>query len=417
MTDVAALKADAQREVDQITRMLVDCSDWMADNPELGLQEYKASARLTEMLEEFGAEVERGIAGLDTAFRATLPGGNPNGPTIAIIAEYDALADVGHGCGHNIIANAAIGAGIALSRLGQRGALPGKVVVLGTPAEESGVPNAGGKIPVLEHGYFDGVDAAIMIHPMTEDYIALKPSMVAYGVDFMFHGKPAHAAANPHTGINALDAVIQTFNNIGMLRQQVRSEARIHGVVTSGGGAPNVIPPYAACRFRIRSYDPVYAAELKQRVIACAEGAATATGARLEWKEYIKPYQSYVPNASLGSVLRANLEELGRDVKDGPSRDGGGSTDFGNVSHAVPSTYAYLGICGEEAGWHSKEVAAATKTERGHETLVAGAKMLAMSAIDLLTNPEAVTKAKREHESVMQPIREGLAKVAAQSAG
>jgi amidohydrolase len=227
MADGAALKAAAQREVEQVSRMLIGCSDWMAENPELGLQEYQASAKLTEMLEEFGAEVERGIAGLDTAFRATLPGGNPDGPTVAIIAEYDALPDVGHGCGHNIIANAAIGAGIALARLSQQGLLPGRVVILGTPAEESAVPNAGGKIPVLEQGYFEGVDAAIMIHPMTEDYIALKPSMVAYGIDFMFHGRAAHAASNPHTGINALDAVIQTFNNVGMLRQQVRSEARI----------------------------------------------------------------------------------------------------------------------------------------------------------------------------------------------
>ncbi len=416
MADVAALKAAAQREVDQVSRMLIECSDWMADNPELGLQEYQAVAKLTEMLEEFGAEVERGIAGLDTAFRATLPGGNPDGPTIAIIAEYDALPDVGHGCGHNIIANAAIGAGIALARLGQQGLLPGKVVVLGTPAEESAVPNAGGKIPVLEHGYFDDVDAAIMIHPMTEDYIALKPSMVAYGIDFMFHGRAAHAASNPHTGINALDAVIQTFNNVGMLRQQVRSEARIHGVVTSGGGAPNVIPPYAACRFRIRSYDPVYAAELKRRVVACAEGAATATGARLEWKEYIKPYQSYVPNHALGALMRENMEAIGRDVQDGPAREGGGSTDFGNVSHSVPSVYAYIGICGEEAGWHSREVAAATRTGRGHESLIAGAKTMAMTAIDLLTNAEAVAAAKWEHTAAMAPIREGLAKVGATGA-
>jgi len=416
MADAATLKAAAQREVEQVARMLIGCSDWMADNPELGLQEYQASAKLTEMLEEFGAEVERGIAGLDTAFRATLPGGDPDGPTIAIIAEYDALPDVGHGCGHNIIANAAIGAGIALARLGQQGLLPGKVVILGTPAEESAVANAGGKIPVLEHGYFDGVDAAIMIHPMTEDYIALKPSMVAYGIDFMFHGRAAHAASNPHTGINALDAVIQTFNNVGMLRQQVRSEARIHGVVTSGGGAPNVIPPYAACRFRIRSYDPVYAAELRRRVVACAEGAATATGARLEWQEYIKPYQSYVPNHALGALMRENMEAIGRDVQDGPAREGGGSTDFGNVSHAIPSVYAYIGICGDEAGWHSREVAEATRTERGHDSLIAGAKTMAMTAIDLLTNPAAIASAKREHTAAMAPIREGLAKVGAVNA-
>ncbi|MHB8644935.1 MAG: amidohydrolase [Thermomicrobiales bacterium] len=418
MADVAALKAAARHEVEQISRMLIGCSDWMADNPELGLQEYQASAKLSEMLEEFGAEVERGIAGLDTAFRATLPGGDPDGPTIAIIAEYDALPEVGHGCGHNIIANAAIGAGIALARLGQQGLLPGRVVILGTPAEESAVPNAGGKIPVLAHGYFADVDAAIMIHPSTAvDSVSLGPSMVAYGIDFIFHGRAAHAASNPHTGINALDAVIQTFNNIGMLRQQIRSEARIHGVVTSGGGAPNVIPPYAACRFRIRSYDPVYAAALKKRVIACAEGAATATGARLEWHEYMQPYQSYVPNHALGAVMRANMDALGRTVDDGPMREAGGySTDFGNVSHAIPAMCASFAICDEEAGWHSQAVAAATKTDRGHASLIAAAQTMAMTAIDLLTNPEAIAAAKEEHAAAMTPIREGLANIEAADA-
>ncbi len=412
-TDTEALKARAAREVDQVRNLLIQCSDWMADNPEIGLQEHQASARLTEMLEEFGATVERGIAGMPTAFRATLPGGNPDGPTVAIIAEYDALADVGHGCGHNIIANSAIGAAIALARLGATGELPGRVIVLGTPAEESGVPNAGGKIPILNEGYLQGVDAAIMVHPQTTDYIALKPSMVAYGLDFQFFGKPAHAAANPETGVNALDAMIVFFSAIGLLRQQIRSEARLHGVITYGGGAPNVIPPHTTSRFRVRSYDPVYAAQLVKRVVACAEGAATATGCRMEWREYLPAYQSYVPSETLGAAFRGNLEAIGRDVADGPAHDGGGSTDFGNISHAVPSVYAYLGICGEEAGWHSKEVAAATKTARGHETLIAGAKSLAMTALDLLANPALVQEAKREHDAKMAPIRAGLAAMAA----
>lgn len=412
MADVNELKQQARREVDQIAGQLIACSDWMADNPELGLQEYQAAARLTEMLEEHGATVERGIAGLDTAFRATLPGGDPAGPTIAIIAEYDALPEVGHGCGHNIIANAAIGAGIALARLGQQGQLPGRVVVLGTPAEESAVLNAGGKIPVLEHGYFDDVDVAIMIHPMTEDAVTLDSSMVAYGVDFEFHGRAAHAAANPHTGINALDAVIQTFVNVGMLRQQVRSEARIHGVVTSGGGAPNVIPPFAACRFRIRSYDPVYAAELKRRVIACAEGAATATGARLEWRDYIKPYLNNVPNAALAGVLRANMAAIGRPARETTDKDGGGSTDFGNVSHLIPAMCANFGICDEDAGWHSRAVAEATRTERGHAALIAAAKTLALSALDLMADGELVARAKAEHAVAMAPVRAGLARAA-----
>lgn len=399
--DVEALKVAAIREVERIAPLLIETSDWMAENPELGLQEFKASARLTELLEEFGAEVERGIAGLPTAFEARLPGGAlDQGGKVAIVAEYDALPDVGHGCGHNIIATAAIGAGIALSALGGR--LPGRAVVLGTPAEESAVPNAGGKIPILDHGHFDDVDAAIMIHPMTEDTIALNTSLVARGLEFEFHGRPAHAAANPHEGRNALDALIVMFNAIGLLRQQIRPDARLHGVITYGGGAPNVIPPFTSCRFRVRATEPDYCEELVQRVVACAEAGALATGTRVEWREYIRPYLNMVPNHALGAVLRENLEALGREVVDERSRDGSGSTDFGNVSHRVPSVYAYLGICGTEAGWHSKEVAAATKTERGHAAILAGAKSLAMTAIDILTDDVLREQAKQEHARAMQ---------------
>ncbi len=398
--NVEELKAAARDEVDRVAGMLITTSDWMADNPEIGLQEHQASARLTELLDEFGAEVERGIAGLPTAFQATLPGARP-GPKVAVVAEYDALPDVGHGCGHNIIATAAIGAGIALARLTAAGHLPGSAVVLGTPAEESAVPNAGGKIPILDAGYFDRVDAAIMIHPMTEDVIALQSSLVAHGLDFEFHGRPAHAAANPHEGINALDAIIVMFNSVGLLRQQVRPDARIHGVITYGGGAPNVIPPYTSCRFRVRATDPAYCRELVERVVACAEAGARATGARLEWREYIRPYQNMVPNHTIGAVFRSNLEALGRDVREERSRDGSGSTDFGNVSHRVPAVYAYLGICGPEAGWHSKEVAAATKTARGHAAIVDGAKSLAMTAIDLLTDEALRDEARREHREAM----------------
>ena len=401
------LKAAAEREVDAVARLLIETSDWMADHPEIGLQEHEAAARLTALLDEFGAEVERGVAGLPTAFAAELPGGGP-GPRVAIVAEYDALPDVGHGCGHNIIATAAIGAGIALSRLAGR--LPGgSVVVLGTPAEESTVPNAGGKIPVLDAGHFDGVDAAIMVHPLTEDAMALGPTLVAHGLEFEFHGRPAHAAANPHEGINALDALLVTFNSIGLLRQQVRSDARIHGIITYGGGAPNVIPPFTSARFRVRATDPAYCRELVERVVACAEAGARATGARLEWREYMPPYLNMVPNTTLGAAFRRNLEALGREVRDGRERDGAGSTDFGNVSHRVPAVYAYLGICGPEAGWHSREVAAATKTERGHEAIIAGAKSLAMTTLDLLADPQLREGAKGEHEAAMAPIREALA--------
>ncbi len=397
--NVEELKAAARHEVDQVAALLIETSDWMADNPELGLQEHQAAARLTGLLDEFGATVERGIAGMPTAFAATLPGARP-GPKVAVVAEYEALPDVGHGCGHNIIATAAIGAGIALSRLAGR--LPGSVAVLGTPAEESAVPDAGGKIPILDAGYFDGVDAAIMVHPLTEDAIALTSTLVAHGLDFAFHGRPAHAAANPHEGINALDALLVMFNSVGLLRQQVRPDARIHGVITYGGGAPNVIPPLTRCRFRVRAADPTYARELVDRVVACAEAGATATGARMEWREYLRPYFNMVPNHAIGAVLRSNLEALGRDVRDERTRDGSGSTDFGNVSHRVPAVYAYLGICGPEAGWHSKEVAAATKTARGHAAILAGAKSLAMTAIDLLADDALRDEAHQEHREAMR---------------
>jgi amidohydrolase len=403
MADLLALKEKVQREIDEIAPLLIECSDWMADNPEIGLAEYQSSARLAGMLEESGAQVERGIAELPTAFRATLPGNGSGEPTVAILAEYDALPEVGHGCGHNIIGNAAIGAGMALSRLGKRGELgelAGKVVLIGTPAEESVVPNSGGKIDILEHGYLEDVDAAIMIHPYTCDQIAPR-TMTSYGIQLEFHGKAAHAAFDPDHGINALDAVIQTFVSVGLLRQQIRSEARIHGVVTNGGGAPNVIPPYAACRFRIRSFDAGYAQELKRRVVACAEGAAVATGAKLEWHEDVKPYLSYVPNNVLGGVLKANMQALGRTVEPDDPEGVQASTDFGNVSQVIPTSYAYFGICGADAGWHSKAVAEATRTERGHDALIAAAKTLAMSTLDLLSNPDLIARAKREHQAAV----------------
>ncbi|HET9015105.1 MAG TPA: M20 family metallopeptidase [Thermomicrobiaceae bacterium] len=390
-------KAAACRAVDAAAGDLVALSDWMFAHPELGLREVQAAERLTALLERAGAGVERGIAGLPTAFRATIAGRRTR-PTVAIIAEYDALPEVGHGCGHNIIATAAIGAGIGLADLGE--ALPGTVVVLGCPAEESAVPGAGGKIYLLDAGYFDDVDAAIMVHPMTENRIGTASSLVAYGLDFEFFGRAAHAAAAPHEGVNALDAVIQTFNGVGALRQQVKPDVRIHGVITHGGGAPNVIPPYAAARFRVRAADPADAEDVVGRVVRCAEAGALATGARLEWKHYIRPYLNMLPNRAIGGAFARNLRALGLHVADDEEAGGSGSTDFGNVSHRVPAVEAYLRICGPEAGWHSRAVAEATVTAAGHDAIVAGAKGLAMTALDLLGDGRLLEAARREHAAV-----------------
>ena len=396
METAAELKQAARAAVEEIAPELIGLSDWMYANPELGLQEVKAAERLTALLEHHGAKVERGIAGLPTAFRAQVTPSTER-PTIAIIAEYDALPEVGHGCGHNIIATSAIGAGLALRSVA--GSLPGSVVVLGCPAEESAVPNAGGKIYLVESGFFDEIDAAIMIHPMNENRIGSGSSLVARGVQFEFFGKPAHAAAAPHDGVNALDAVIQMFNGVSALRQQLRPSVRVHGVITNGGGAPNVIPPYTSARFRVRATTPGEAEEVLQKVVRCAEAGALAAGARLEWREYIKPYLNMIPNHTIGEAFGDNLRSLGLDVQESPTSDGAGSTDFGNVSHRVPAVEAYLKICGPEAGWHSKEVAVATTTDEGHDAIVNGAAGLAMTAIDLLTSASLLENARTEFEA------------------
>lgn len=401
MSDVELLKDAVRCEIDSFAGILLTTSDWMYANPEIGLQEHQAAGRLTDILSEFGATVERGIAGMPTAFSAVLPGSQA-GPKIAIIAEYDALPEVGHGCGHNIIATAALGASLALSRLA--GQLPGQVVIVGTPAEESAVPNAGGKIPILDHGYFAGVDAAIMMHPWTSDGVSYESSLVAHGLNFSFHGRSAHAAANPHDGLNALDALIVMFSSVGLLRQQVRSDARIHGIITHGGTAPNVIPALTACRFRVRAKDPAYAEDLVQRVVACAEAGALATGTRMEWHAYMPPYLNMVPNFAVGEAMKRNLTALGRTPQTRRGSDGSGSTDFGNVSHLVPANCVNLGICGPEAGWHSTAVADATVTERGHAAILDGAKTLAMTALDLLFSADLRAAAKQEHHDAMAEL-------------
>lgn len=397
--DIAQIKEAVQRTVDHVADQLTALSDWMADHPEIGYQEVQASERLTALLDEFGVEAERGVAGLPTAFQAVLPGAQDDGPRVGILAEYDALPEVGHGCGHNIIATAAIGASIALARVGAR--LPGSVVVIGTPAEESAVPDPGGKIALLEAGVFDGLDAALMIHPGVEDKLGLTSSLVAYGLDFEFFGRPAHAAATPHEGLNALDALILFFSAVGLMRQQTRDDTRLHGVILHGGQAPNVIPAYTKARFRVRARDRAYADELRQRVIACAEGAAAATGTRMEWREYARPYLNTLPNVTLASAFGANLQAIGRQIMPEDERDGAASTDLGNVSQVIPVAQAILGICGREAGWHTKEVAAATKTERGHAAIVAGAKSIAMTVVDLLTSESLRSKTWEEQRALM----------------
>lgn len=388
---VAALKKQACDHVDALAAELIALADDIHAHPELGYQEVRTVARVRELLTKHGVASETGRAGLATALRAELGGGGR--PKVAIIAEYDALPGLGHACGHNAICMSAVGAALAVRSV--VGETLGSAVLLGTPAEESAVDNAGGKIHMLASGDFDDVDAAMMVHPLDRDDLGQDGSLAARGVVFEFHGKPAHAAAAPHLGINALDAVIQTYNGINALRQHVRSDARIHGIITHGGDAPNVVPRYAACRFRVRAADITYMNELFEKVLNCARGAALATGARLEHHDFAPAYENQLPNTVLAELGRANLAAVGRVIP--PSaRGGSGSTDFGNVSRRVPGFCPYLSIADHGVQPHTREFELAAGSERAHLMILDSAKTLAMTAIDLLANPELIERARAE---------------------
>jgi amidohydrolase len=312
---------------------------------------------------------------------------------VAILAEYDALPGLGHGCGHNLIGTSAIGAGLALNDVIPD--LPGSIWVLGTPAEESAAPNSGGKVHMVNAGVFNDVDAAIMFHPGTETAVTLDRSLAARGFEFYFHGRAAHAAGAPEEGINALDAVVLMYNAISMLRQQVRSDVRIHGIILSGGAAANIIPDYAAIRYRTRADDSEYLEDVVQRVIACAEGAARATGCKLEWTEYMPGYENTMPNQVLLELISANLRAIGVSVNNERRRSGRGSTDFGNVSRRVPGIEARIAITDVlETPGHSIEFREAAGSDHGRQAMLVAAKSLAMTAVDLLANPDYLKKAK-----------------------
>jgi amidohydrolase len=390
---VQQLKQRVCESVERNSAELIATADWIHAHPEIGHQEVEASKRLTGMLQSAGIPVEMGTAGMATAFKAALGGTRTERPRVAILAEYDALPGLGHGCGHNLIGTSAIGAGLALSEVLPE--LEGSIWVLGTPAEESAAPNSGGKVHMVNAGIFADVDAAIMFHPGTETAVTMDSSLAARGFEFYFHGRAAHAAGSPEDGINALDAVVSLYNSVSMLRQQMRSDVRIHGIILSGGAAANIIPDYAAIRYRTRANDSAYLADVVERVVACAEGAAKATGCRLEWKEYMPGYENTMPNRVLLDLMSANLRTLGTTVNNDRRRSGKGSTDFGNVSQRVPGIEARIAITDKlDTPGHSIEFREAAGSDHGRQAMLLAAKGLAMTAVDLLSNPEHLKLAR-----------------------
>lgn len=356
---------------------LIQISQTIHANPELLFEEHKAMAILTDELEEHGFDVQRGVAGLDTAFVATYGSGEP---VVGILAEYDALPQIGHACGHNLIGTWAMGAGIALRR-----AMPdvqGTIKVIGTPAEEGG----GGKVIMAEAGVFDGLSAAMMMHPRDRTYLD-RGSLAVTPYTIEFFGKPAHASSSPESGINALDAMLQVFFSINQLRQAFRPNTRIHGVITHGGDAANVIPEHTSASILVRADDQNYLDELNRKFRNIVEAAALATGAEAKITEGIS-YKQRVCNTKLVQTFGENLEALGLEHEVPPPGAGVGSSDIGDVSQIVPTIHPYLQICETGIGGHTQEFAEASKSERADELTATGATVLAWTAADVLLRPD-----------------------------
>jgi amidohydrolase len=380
-------------EIEHKTECLWEISNTLFNNPEIAFHEYKASRLLSECLETAGFKLESRLGGLETAFRASI--GNNNKPIIALLAEYDALVGLGHACGHNLIATAALGAGIALAAIKPK--LPGQIQVIGTPAEEGG----GGKILLVGKGVFDEVDAAMMFHPASKNLV-LRSSLASVKLKLEFFGKASHAAAAPEEGINALDALILTFNNINALRPTLGPKDRIAGVIVNGGEAANIIPAYTCADFSIRSLSVGRRDVLVDRVLTCAQSGAQSVGCQLKYK--ITPgYKEIIPNHVLADLFKTNLETLGRKVVDPDPNERMGSTDMGDVSHLVPAIHPYLAIAPENIAGHTLEFKEYCISEAGKAAMLDAAKALAMTTVDLMINPELLTKARIELVSALKP--------------
>ncbi len=393
MADPAAMKAAVQQAIAGLSEELRALSMDIHAHPELNFEEVHAHEVLTGTLERHGFRVERGAYGMPTAFRAEAGSG---GPVVAVLCEYDALPGIGHACGHNLIAASGIAAGLALREALAAAGADGTVVVLGSPAEEGG----GGKVIMVDRGAFAGVDAAMMLHPAPEDgvwpnIIAVRRLMVT------FHGRAAHAAAFPHEGLNALDALVLGYNALAMLRQQLTPDVRVHGMLTHGGVRPNIIPDRAAADFIVRAQDQAALDTVCPRVLACFEGAAVATGCRLEVEWGGQPYADLRTNDPLAEAYVANARALGRTL---PGREAGmknpGSTDMGNVSYVVPSIHPMFGIR-TEAGNHTPEFTAAAGTPQAHQEMLTAATALAMTAVDYYTSAELRAAARAAFDAMM----------------
>lgn len=384
--DAATLKARMCERIDALADTLLEASHDIHAHPELAFEERHAHALLTGILEREGLDVTRSAYGLDTAFDAR---SGSEGPSIVVCAEYDALPGVGHACGHNIIATAGIGAGLAAAALADEAG--GRVRILGTPAEEGGA----GKVYMAEAGAFDGVDAAVMVHPADADLLSMD-TLAAVTMEVEWFGEAAHASAFPWKGRNALDAAVIGYTNVAALRQHITSTDRIHGIFRKGGERPNIVPDHTVMEWMVRSARLKDLAPLTERVVHAWEAGALATGCRCEHKVLHHTYADMIDNPVLTRLYAANAEALGRPVSD-PRRSEPrvvGSTDMGNVSYLVPSIHPMVRVAPKGVSIHSHEFTRHAASPAGDEAVLVGAKALAMTIADLWADRSLVSDAQ-----------------------
>jgi amidohydrolase len=368
-------------------------STFLYDHPELGMEEHRASAYLCRLLDERGFRVEPGLAGMPTAFSAAT---GTAGPTIAFLAEYDALPAVGHGCGHNLIAATAVGAALALQEL----ALPARIMVMGTPAEET----VGGKIAMVEAGCFQEVDLALIAHPGSRTLVGW-PSWASHALEISFSGRPAHAGANPQAGINALDALVHTYISMRTLRLHLKDDVRMPGIIVKGGDVANVVPELAVGRFSLRAADCRYLEEVViPRVLDCARGAALATGASVDFAYYEPLFRDTMQVPTLVRACAAHLEGLGFTPEGPVPGQGGGVTDVGNVSWVVPTLQFMYAMAPPEVAGHTREFAAATMDLPGQQAAGRATRALAYLALEYLLDGRARESIVREFREKTSPV-------------
>ncbi|MEG0613474.1 MAG: M20 family metallopeptidase [Clostridium sp.] len=390
------IKDFAFTRVDNLKKEFQEISDFIFKNPELGNEEFISSRFIVDKMEGCGFKLQYPYCGLETAFRAEF--GDDEGPVIAFLAEYDALpgygdnGELGHACGHNWISATTVGAAMVLLQVKEELNFKGKIVLIGTPAEET----TGGKCNLVESGAFKDIDVAFQLHLEAFNNLNCK-ALAMDSIEFNFKGKAAHAASHPHLGVNALDSVQLMFAGVNALRQHVKSDVRIHGIVTQGGVAPNIVPDLCQCKFYIRANERKYLIEVTEKVINCARGAAIMTGSQLDYRNFENPYDNIINITKLQSIMMENMNSLGINdfvvSSEGPT----GSTDIGNVSQVCPTMYGEMSLDISPMVYvHEKEFLDHANSEEAYEKMQIAIKSMVGSALDIYFNTELLKVIKEE---------------------